>query len=351
MRRNKAAVLVSMALVGTFLLSGCAAKSSDTLINIDNGKAKITYGYGNFVAKYNQATYDQYYLQYMGQNYWSQSQGSKTMEETVKDNVIDGIEEQYVDKQHAGDYNVKVTSEDKKKIEAAAKKFISKNSSKAIKQMGATESYVKDLLEYETYQARVRNAVEDKASVTVTDDEARQSTISYVCFSTASTTDASGNAKTLTEAEKQDMKKKAENVANASDFDKAAKAAGGNVSTHSYTTNAKSYDSDVLGKDVIKAAKKLTKEGQISDVIYVKNRGYFVLRMDKLTDEKATKSKKKDLTSEKKQKVYEKLVKKWVKQANFKLDKNLWEQVKFEDLFTAKTKNASGNASGSSISK
>lgn len=347
MKNNKAAALAAMALVGTFVLSGCTAKATDTLINIDNGKAKITYGYGNFVAKYNQATYDQYYLQYMGQNYWSQEQSGKTMEETVKDNVIDGIEEQYVDKLHAGDYDVKLTSSDQKKIKAAAKKFMSANSDKAKTQMGATEDYVEDLLEYETYQARVRQAVEDKTDVTVSDDEANQSTISYVYFSTASTTDASGNAKELTDDEKKALKKKAENVANASDFDKAAKAEDAKVETHSYTTKGKSSDDTVLGETVIDAAKKLTKEGQISDVIEVKDKGYYVLRMDKLLDKDATKKQKDSLTSQKKEDAYNKLVKQWKKKVNFDLNKKLWKQVTFTDLFSAKTTNASGDATSS----
>jgi foldase protein PrsA len=347
MKKNKAAALAAVALAGTFVLSGCTAKATDTLINIDNGKTKITYGYGNFVAKYNQATYDQYYLQYMGQNYWSKEQSGKTMEETVKDNVIDGIEEQYVDKLHAGDYDVKLTSSDKKKIQEAAKKFMSSNTDKAIEQMGATQDYAEDLLEYETYQARVRQAVEDKAEVTVTDDEANQSTVSYVYFSTASSTDASGNAQEKTDDEKKALKKQAENVANASDFDKAAKAEGAKVETHSYTTKGKSSDDTVLGETVIDAAKKLTKEGQISGVITVKDKGYYVLRMDKLLDKDATKTQRETLTSQKKEEEYNKLVKQWKKKVNFDLNEKLWKQVKFTDLFTAKTQNASGDATSS----
>lgn len=344
MKRNKAVALASVALAGTFVLSGCTAKATDTLINVGNGKDKITFGYGNFVAKYNQAVYDQYYLQYMGEGYWSQEQNGKTMEETVKENVIDGIEEQYVDKLHASDYDVELTSADKKKIKAAVKKFFSSNTDKAIDQMGATEEYVQDLLEYETYQARVRQKVEDQADVTVTDDEANQSTISYVYFSTASTTDASGNAVEKTDSEKAALKKQAENVAAASDFDAAAKKEGAKVETDSYTTKGDSSEDTVVGEDVINAAKKLTENGQISDVIEVKDKGYYVVRMDKLFDKSATAKKKESLTSEKKQDVYDKLVKKWKKSTGFDLNEKLWKQVTFDDLFTQKA-SASGDAS------
>lgn len=346
MKRNKAVALASIALAGTFVLSGCAAKPSDTLIKVGDGKDKITFGYGNFVAKYNQAVYDEYYLQYMGEGYWSREQNGKTMEDTVKDNVIDGIEEQYVDKLHAKDYDVKLTSDDKKKIKAAAEKFMSSNTDQAINQMGATEEYVEDLLEYETYQARVRQKIEDQTDVTVTDDEANQSTISYVCFSTASTTDASGNAVEKTDAEKAALKKQAENVAASSDFDAAAKKEGATVETDSYTTKGDSSEDTTVGADVIDAAKKLTKEGQISGVIEVKDKGYYVVRMDKLLDKDATSKKKESLTSEKKQAAYEKIVKKWKKSADFELNEKLWKQVTFDDLFTQKT-TASGDASGS----
>lgn len=346
MKKNKVAALATMTIAGTFVLSGCAAKASDTLINIDNGKAKITYGYGNFVAKYNQATYDQYYLQYMGKNYWSKEQGGKTMEETVKSNVIDGIEEQYVDKLHAGDYDVKLTDSDKKKIKEAAKKFMSSNSDKAIEQMGATQEYAEDLLTNETYQARVRDAVEDKTDVTVTDDEADQSTVSYVYFSTADTQDASGKAVKKTDDEKAAERKKAENVANASDFDSAAKKEGASVETDSYTTKGKSSDDTVLGETVIDVAKEL-KKGEISDVIEVKDKGYYVVCMDKPLDKDATKKKREELTSQKKEDAYNKLVKSWKKKVSFDLNKKLWNQVKFTDLFSTKQA-ASGNASSSS---
>lgn len=344
MKHTKAAALLSLALAGTIVLGGCAAKPDDTLIDIDNGKAEITYGYGSFVAKYNQASYDMYYLQYMGSSYWDQEQDGKTMEDTVKQNVIDGMEEQYLDKLHADEYDVTISDDDKKNIEAAAKKFMSSNTQKALDQMGATQDYVEDLLEYETYQARVRSAYEDQAEVTVTDDEANQSSISYVLFSTASTTDSSGKTEELTDDEKKDLKKKAEDVAAASDFDEAVKDADETVRTHSYTTAAESSEDNVIPEEVIDAAKKL-KEGEISDVIEVKDKGYYVVRMDKLLDEDATKTNRQTLTNQKKEEAYDAQIKSWKKKVTFSLNDKLWKQVKFDELFSQKTSDASGDAS------
>ena len=44
---------------------------------------------------------------------------------------------------------------------------------------------------------------------------------------------------------------------------------------------------------------------------------------------------------------FSEFVKQWKKKVNFDLNEKLWKQVKFTDLFTAKTQNASGDATSS----
>lgn len=360
MYRNRVAAAIALTTVACTALTGCAPKDSDAVITIDNnGRTdKLTYGYVNFVCKYNQARIDQVDIQYMGKDYWSQtaqsptssgsgssSGGSETNEESAKDYIYQNIQGQYIAKQNASKAGVKLTSDDKKKIEQAAKKFLSDNTDTAIKQVGATQEYIEDYLEYETYYEKVRSKVEAEADDTVTDKEANQSTFSYALFSTksdSSTSSSSGDSE-MSAADKAKLLAKAEKVAAASDFDKEAKAEKADTSTYSYTTAEDPADDGVMDEKVIAAAQKLS-NGEVSDVIEVKDRGYYVIRMDKTHDAKATASKKKSLASDKREAAFNKQMDSWKKNIRFTLDKKLWKQIKFTDLFSAKQA-SSGDAS------
>ncbi|MBQ5431429.1 MAG: peptidyl-prolyl cis-trans isomerase [Lachnospiraceae bacterium] len=340
MKKMKAAAMgLSLCLTGSLLLSGCSAKATDQLISIDNGKDSISYGYGNFVAHYNQAMYDLMLASYYGtsSDYWTQKDSSgKTYEDKTKDQVLESMEEQYLCKKHAGEYKVELSDADWKKIEKAAKKFLSDNNKQAIRQMGATEEYLKTMLEYETYMTRVKNKIKSAAKVEVTEEESAQSTVSYVKFSTAAKSDTStGQQTVLTDNEKKALKKSAENVAAASDFKKAVKEEKGEVQTASFTSSADASESQTLPADVVKAAQDLS-DGQISKVIEVKDDGYYVVRMDAVYDKKATKDKEKELKEQKQEEAYTKVVDGWKKGFSWKVDKKLWKQVNFEDRFAAK---------------
>ena len=208
------------------------------------------------------------------------------------------------------------------------------------KKIFGTEEYVEDYLEYETYYEKVRGKLESEADDTVTDKEANQSTFTYALFSTKSdsSSSASGDSE-MSAKDKAKLKAKAEKVAAAADFDKEAKAEKADTSTYSYTTAEDPADDEAMDEKVIAAAQKL-QNGEVSDVIEVKDRGYYVIRMDKTHDESATKDKKKSLASQKREAAFNKQMNTWKKKIRFTLDKKLWKQIKFTDLFTT----ASGNA-------
>ena len=340
MKNMKAIAMgLSLCLTGSILLSGCSAKAGDELVRIDNGKDSISYGYGNFVAHYNQAMYDLMFAGYYGtsQDYWSQKgNDGKTYEDSTKAQVLESMEEQYLCKKHAKEYQVTLTDADQKKIDEAAKKFLADNGKQAKEQMGATEEYVKTMLAYETYLTRVKNKIKAAAKVEVTEEETAQSTVSYVKFSTAPKTDEkTGQQSELTDTEKKVQKKAADNVAAASDFEKAVKEEKGSLQTESFTASADASESQSLPADVVKAAQDLS-DGQISKVIEVKGDGYYVVRMDAVHDAKATKNKEKEIKDQKQEDAYRKVVDGWKKKLTWKVDWKLWKQVNFKDRFAAK---------------
>lgn len=349
MRKTKAAAFITALVVAaTAVFTACTPSNNATIININNGEEKLTYGYVNFVCKFNQAIYDQMYLNYAGKDYWSKRQDSTspTFQSTTKSNIYSQIKHQYLAKKYAKSLGISVTADDEKAIKKAAKKFMTDNSEQAIKQVGATEEYVETLLEYQTYYSRVHDKLEDQADVTVSPSQYKQSSVSYVLFSTVSDSSASGDAKKkMSASDKAKLKAQAEKVAAASDFEAEAKAQKAEVQTYSFTTAEDPGTDPTLDEKVIQAAKKLS-DGQVSDVISVSDKGYYVVRMDKTYDKDKSKTVRENLESEKKEDAFNDQMDKWEKKVTFKRDNKLWKQIQFTDLFTT-PETSSGDATSS----
>lgn len=340
--KKAAAKAGALVLAAAMTLTGCSvAKSNQTLIDIGKGKDKITLGYGNFVAKYYEGMYYIAYGSYFGgSSMWGQSAGSdsgKSMEDDVKDNVIEEIENSYLCKEHADEYNVTITDEEKQKIEDAADKFM-KNDDSALKALGAKKEYVVDYLTYKTYSTRVENAFKDALTVEVPAADHQQASFTYVKFSTKDSTDAStGSTTTLTDADKTKLKADAETLSAtpAADFETETETLGQNHYTETFDWAGTDFSSNTLPEDVYKTAQTLS-DGQVSSVIEVDDEGYYVIRLDKQNDEEATQKKVTSLENDEKNSQYEDKLKEWKEDiGGMELNEKLWAKVKFDDTFTA----------------
>ncbi len=346
--------LMALGLTGAILFTGCGKiNTSATLVTITNGDKTetISLGYGNFVARYNQALYDMYYGSYMGADMWTEdlSGSGSTMEDDTKKSVLEEMETWYVSTQHAGDYDVSVSSEDETAISEAVKAFMAANSGAAIEQLGATEEYVTKLLTDRTYAMRVQEAIEKDAEgeVEVTDKEAKQSTFSYLFFDKGEDDNpASVTADAVTDAiediengesKKEDdeaaqAKTKADVAADAANFDEAAALSDVEPETYSYTTAADPAEDGGMDEAVIKAAKKLS-EGEMSSVIETDD-GYYVIRLDKKYDKEATESKRESLKSEKINDYYQDIIDGWKEEITWTVDEKAWAKVEFNERFS-----------------
>ncbi len=344
--------LAAIALAGTFVFTGCGKiNTSATLVTIKNGDASetITLGYGNFVARYNQALMDAYYGSYMGADMWTQDMGSgETMEDSTKGSVLEEMENWYVSTQHASDYGVGLSDSDKKSIEDAAKKFMDSNSSAAVEQMGATEEYVKQFLTDRTYTSRVESAInkEFEKTVSVSDKECEQSTFSYLLFEKGTEDGAAATADAVVDAveavenatdsadqaadETAQAKTKADVAAGAANFDEAA--ALSDVEAQTYSFNPNEDEDSGMDAAVIKAAKGL-KEGEMSKVVETDD-GFYVIRLDKKHDKDATESKREELKNEKISQNYTDVLDGWKKDITWTVDEKAWEGVKFDERFS-----------------
>ncbi len=327
------------AMAASVLFTGCGSLNpSATAIKINTGDSTdtISLGYINFVAQYQTAIYDSFFMSYYGEGYMNQdltSSGS-TMGESTIDSVVEDLEEQYLCKLHASEYDVELSDDDNTAIADAAAAFISDNDQESLDAMGATEDYVKAYLEYRTYQTRVEAAVKEAADAEVTDDECWQRTFSYVLFDTSASQDEDGVVQEKTDDELVELKAQAKQLANASsseDFDAIADELGVTASTYSYTKGEEEDDS--LDMSVIEAAEALT-EGAISDVIDVEGTGYYVLRLDADHDEDASETERQTLIEEKQSDFYDTTLEGWKADVTWNaVDKQL-DKITFTNHYT-----------------
>ena len=350
--RTAAAVLAGVLAAG--MLTGCGEKKLDgtkTVATV-NG-TEIPMGVVSIAARQQQAQMDAMYASFTGSgvNIWDTVADEKTGEtygEQAAKDTLKQVELMYIMKDKAADYKVEVTEEDEKAIAEAAKAFMEANSEETIAELSVTEEQVKTYLELQTYKQRIYNEIMDEAKVEVTDEEANQSSFTYVSISTS--------GEDLTEDDKKKKKEQAQEILDkmkedpTGDMSEAAKAADEsyNALTGTFTTaESKEEDGDsaYYPKEVLEVLRGL-KEGEMAPEVIETDTGYYVVRLDKKLDEEATESKRESLESEKKTEYYTETTDKWLEDAEIKADDKVLKTLKITDehKFTMKMPEAEATA-------
>lgn len=337
MKAKKVTAFALAVVMGTAVLTGCGSKSvdADAIVAKMDDDQVVRLGVANFMARYTQCSYDSIYVSYFGEEYWSQDMSGegKTMEEDVKEQILDTLKTYYALEAHMEDYGVEITEEDTKAIEKAAKQFVKDNDKETVEAMSATERDVAEYLRLVTIQQRMQEKIEADADTEVSDEEAAQRTFSYVEISTAGTTDENGETKAYSEEELAELKNKAQALADggAEAFETGAEAEELSVETFSYTAGAEDEEMD---QAVLTEADKL-KEGEMSGVIETED-AYYVIRLDSEFDQKATDEKKDEIIGERQEELYQKVCDEYTEDFKFKVDKDVWKTVSFGELFQIK---------------
>ena len=160
MRAKKITAFILAAALCATSMSGCGINKDAKAASM-NGQT-VTLGVANFYCRYEQATMEDAYKAYLQtSDIWSKdiSGNGTTLEETVKDQAMETLHEMYTLQAHMKDYNVELTDADKKAVKEAAQKFMDSNSTEAIKEMGATEDIVEEILTLYTVRDKMKDAI------------------------------------------------------------------------------------------------------------------------------------------------------------------------------------------------
>ena len=360
-KKKVMAILLSTAIAASTFI-GCGTdkakdyKDTDTVMFIDKDN-KIDYATACTYTRMMQAeTYS--YMQSMLRRFnssavdvdmWSQSledtdedsKKYKTYGEQFKGNTLDSLNSLLLDKLYGSkEYEVTFTDDDKKECESVADEFIEKMSKDDLKAMHASKKTMMNVLELMTYETRVKNAIESDVDTKVSDDEAGQSTFSYV------------------EIKKKDAKKKEKKIKSlikkveaGTDISTAASDAGFTAQSVTFTTADPEYDE--YGKEMLKKVSKM-KDGECDSYKDAKG-NTIILYMQSVNDQSATETKKDDIISDRKDKAYEDKLDEWKDKKKVTINKDAWNSIKtdknevFQRMETEENSSDSDDSTGTTV--
>ena len=350
-------------------LTGCSSKidGTKTVVTVD-GEA-VPLGVVSFLTRYQQAQTQAMYEMYFGgadpkmwDNVMDEDSG-ETYGESARSDVLDQVELMYLLKAKSGDYDVEITKKEQKKIAEAAENFIAANSEETLADLGVTQSDMETVLELQTYEKKMYDPIVKDVDTEVSDEEAQQTSVTYVEVSTAEEAEEGGEE--VSESANEDAEKEEESspeekaqkildevLATAdADMDAIAKDVDENLSaveTH-FTTNPpekeddedESSVSDTVPQAVQDAAGKLS-DGEIAGELIEGEDAYYVVRLDKAFDEEETENEKESIVDQRKQDLYEKTTEEWKDGADIQVDKKVLKSLKVTSnlKFTMKMEDA-----------
>lgn len=314
------------------VLTGCGSVDNDDVV-ATVGEDKITVGMANFYARMQQAQYETYYAPMMGttgEALWQQEvEEGKTYEDGTKESLLTNLENLYLIRQHAEEYEIALTEEDTKAIEEAAKKFDEDNALEEKETVSGYKKYVEEYLKLVTIQNQMADQMKEGVDEEVSDEEAAQKSMKYVYFP-YSTSDADGNTTDMTEDEKAELKKTAQTFADTlkesetKDIDALAEKSGYEVKTTTFDS-----ESTAPNADLVKALDALKEEGDVTDVIET-DYGIYVGKLTSLLDREATDAKKTSIVEQRKQEQYDALLEEWRKETEITEFDKVWDKIDFE---------------------
>ena len=323
---------VAAAAAGTLaaaLRMGCGSSVDDNEVVGTVGESEISFGVANFYLRMVQSRYEAYYTTLTGDTpaeFWLQDWDGGTYQESIKKNLVEKLEDLYLIRQHAQEYDVALTEEEEKAIAKAAADFEEDNSLEAKELVSGHTEYIQEYLELATIQEKMDEPMKAGVDEDISDEDAAQKSMKYVYFPYVKEDDE--NSEAISDEEKKELKTKAEKFAKdlqeseEKDIDAAAKEADLEVETVTFDSDTKAPNADFM-----KAADKL-KENEVTDAVESDD-GLYVGIVTSLLDREATDTKKEQIIEERKTEQYNSLLKKWREETEISFNEERWQEIDF----------------------
>ena len=192
---KRAAVAALAGVMAAGMLTGCGEEEKvdgTQVVATVNGE-EIPMGILSLAVRQSQAQAESMYMSFMGgmdYSIWdTEAEEGKTYGEQAIEETLEQIELMYILREKAPDYDVTVTEEDETAMAEAAASFMADNSEETLEELAVSEDQVKTYLELQTYLQRMRDPIVADVDTNVSEEEAQQSSFTYVSISTADLSD------------------------------------------------------------------------------------------------------------------------------------------------------------------
>lgn len=329
---KKTALLTAAGTLAAFAVTGCSGSIDTDAVVATVGDEEITLGIANFYVRMMQGNYETYYAGMMGttgEALWTQAAGEdQTYEEYVKDDAMQTLQDLYLISQHAAEYEVALTEDEKDAIKDAAVQFDEDNTDESKEMVSGYRKDIEKYLELVTIQYKMDDKMKEGVDEEVSDEEAAQKAMKYVYFSYSST-DESGNPVTLTDEEKESLKAEAQTlsdrVAAGEDITAVAEELG-------QTASDLTFDSESTGpsEELIAQVDAFGTEGEVTAPVET-DTGVYVAQLTSLLDRDATDLKKTNIVEERRQEQYDSLLEEWRSSTEIEVNEKVWKKIDLED--------------------
>lgn len=335
MKKNVAGFLALLFMMMT-ALTGCTAgggpdKAAEAM-NVDG--VSVPLGEVNLYLRYQQTQMQGFYGMYFGEDFMNQDLMGLGVPygNTVRDTVVETLQEYYVVEAHAQELGISLTDEEKNKAAEAAKAFLAANDSRALKAMTADEGTVTHLLELMALQSKVYNDRAATIDTEVDPESVAQKRISYVSSSITGAVDEDGNETELTAEELAEKKEQMERILSAAKESNDLQAAA-EAEELSAVSTTYGKDSTSLDEALIRAADMLS-DGEFSDVIETES-NYYIVCMESTFDADATETAKQNELSQRERDAYDAWYSPLREAAEIMVNEELIQSLTFERIFSA----------------
>ena len=358
-KRFAAAALTAVLAVG--MMTGCGNSGGKGEVTQNGNETLFTYDgedvslkkawiYGKMTA----AQYEASYSSYFGENFWTMDMGTDdegnamTFEDYAKEQIISRIKQIIVLNNHAEEAGASLTEEEEEQCAQYAAAFAEDTTgAEILAECGATEDDMTEIYEENALAAKVQEYMIKDTDTNVSDDEARETTITRVVFATTNTDDQ-GQTVDMSEEEKAQVLATAQaalaKVQAGTDIADVAEEQG-------YTNTAETFAAGESEEG--EAFEKLLagmKDGDITQEVQECDNGYVIARLDAYTDADATENNRQSIIAERQQTKFTEVYDGWTADLeagwNYDEDVNqeLWAELVLHEDTSAEATTTAGAA-------
>ena len=364
-KRLAAAVLTAVLAVG--MMTGCGNSGGKGEVTQNGNETLFTYDgvdvplkkawiYGKMTA----AQYEASYANYFGDNFWTMDMGTDdegnatTFEDYAKEQIIARIKQIIVLNNHAEEAGASLSEEEEEQCTEYAAAFAEDASgAEILAECGATEDDMVEIYEENALAAKVQEYMIKDTDTNVSDDEARETTITRVVFATT-TTDDEGNTVDMSDEEKAQVLATAQSAL-------AKVQAGTDIADvaeeqeYTNTTETFAAGESEEGEEFEQLLATMN-DGDITQEVQECDNGYVIARLDAYTDTDATESNRQSIIAERQQTKFTEVYDGWTadleEEWNYDEDVNqeLWAELVLHEDTAAESTTAAGAADTTAVS-